>query len=150
MLTLMRTDSENKEFIQLVGLLDQELAERDGADHAFYDQFNKIRGIKYAIILQEDGMALGCGALKEFDLDSMEIKRMFVLPAKRGYGHASSILKALEVWASELKYKRIVLETGQRQHEAIGLYEKKGYQRIPNYGQYANIPNSLCFEKILQ
>lgn len=150
MLSILRTNSEHNEFIQLVEQLDRELAERDGADHAFYDQFNKIRGIKYSVVLLEEGMAQGCGALKEFDPDSMEIKRMFVLPARRGCGLASRILQELEEWACELNYKRTVLETGKRQHEAIRLYEKSGYNRIPNYGQYAEVANSLCFEKILR
>lgn len=150
MRTVLRTNSENTEFIRLVDLLDRELAERDGEDHAFYDQFNKIRGIKHAIVVVEDGIALGCGAIKEFDQDTMEIKRMFVLPHRRGSGIASGILKALEEWASELGYKMTVLETGQRQPEAISLYQKRGYHRIPNYGQYAEVDNSLCFEKELK
>jgi putative acetyltransferase len=56
----------------------------------------------------------------------------------------------LEAWAAELSYEKCVLETGKKQVEAIGLYQKNGYQKIPNYGQYIGVENSLCFEKKLE
>jgi len=149
MLKIIRTNSESLEFIELVKHLDKELAERDGDDHAFYDQFNKIDEIKHAIVLYKDHGPIGCGAIKEINADSVEIKRMFVLPKERGNRFAIQILTALEQWAVELSYSRCVLETGKKQPEAINLYKKNGYDRIPNYGQYAHIENSLCFEKIL-
>ena len=79
----------------------------------------------------------------------MEVKRMYTLPEYRGKGLAAMVLSDLEKWASELAYKRCVLETGKRQPEAIKLYEKNGYQVTPNYGQYIGIENSVCFEKPL-
>ena len=79
----------------------------------------------------------------------MEIKRMYVPENKRGNGIASAILKELEQWALALSYKKCLLETGKKQPEAIELYKKNGYKIIPNFGQYANIENSVCFEKIL-
>ncbi len=149
MIRILRTDSGNEQFIELVASLDAELAERDGRDHAFYDQFNKIYAIKYAIVLTDGLVNCGCGAIKEYDQGTMEVKRMYVVPEKRGQGLASAVLMELESWARELNYKRCILETGKRQPEAIRLYEYRGYERIPNYGQYANIDNSLCFEKWL-
>ncbi len=80
----------------------------------------------------------------------MEIKRMFTLPEARGIGIASLILAALESWAAELDFSKCILETGFKQPEAIALYEKNGYSRIENYGQYAGVENSLCFEKKLK
>ena len=74
---------------------------------------------------------------------------MYVPVPRRGQGIASTILKGLESWAHELKFSRCLLETGKRQPEAIALYEKNGYTKIPNFGQYENVENSLCFEKIL-
>ena len=74
---------------------------------------------------------------------------MFVLPEFRNKGLASMVLSALENWAKELGYQTCVLETGKKQPEAIALYEKAGYRQIPNYGQYAGIENSVCFEKKL-
>ncbi len=147
MVQLIRTDSENKDFIALVNLLDNEMAVRDGDEHSFYTQFNKIDEIKFVVIAYENENPIGCGAIKEFEPNTMEIKRMFVSHKDRGKGIASKILTELEDWASELAYKKCILETGKRQPEAIRLYEKNGYRLIPNYGQYAEVENSLCFEK---
>ena len=99
------------------------------------------------LVLYKDNLAVGCGAIKEFDDQAMEVKRMYVLPQYRGLGLATQLLNALEHWASELGYQKCVLETGKKQPEAIGLYQKNQYQIIPNYGQYAGIENSVCFEK---
>jgi GNAT superfamily N-acetyltransferase len=130
-------------------MLDADLAERDGRDHSFYAQFNKIDKIRYVVIAYLDGKALGCGALKQFGLGTMEIKRMYVPPPGRKLGIASSVLAELESWALELSCTKCVLETGKRQPEAIGLYRKNGYAQIPNFGQYAGMDNSICFEKDL-
>ena len=149
MLTLTKTDSTNSDFISLVRLLDQDLAIRDGEDHAFYAQFNKIASIKHVVVAYQDGVAAGCGAIKPFDEGVAEVKRMFVHPDFRRQGVAKAVLKALEAWAHELKYKTTILETGNKQPEAIALYRSNGYRQIPNYGQYAGVENSLCFEKVL-
>ena len=147
MLSLVRTDSSNPDFIALVKLLDEELAFLDGEDHAFYAQFNKTNLLKYAIVLYENEIPVSCGALKEFDSASVEVKRMYTLKSHRGKGLASKVLKELENWSKELGYTRCVLETGKRQPDAIALYQKSGYRVIPNYGQYAEVENSICFEK---
>ena len=147
MTTLIRTNSENPHFIELVRCLDADLAEKDGADHSFYAQYNTIAKIKHVIVAYEDGMAISCGAIKEHSADSMEVKRMFTLPAYRGKGIAGQVLAALETWAAEMNYKKCILETGKRQPDAIGLYRKSGYYPIPNYGQYIGVDNSVCFEK---
>ena len=149
MINTIRTNSENPGFIDLVKLLDAELAQRDGKDHAFYAQFNKIDLIKYVVIALEDERPVSCGAMKELGDGIIEIKRMYSSENARGKGIASKILSELEKWAKELGYHKCVLETGSRQTEAIALYQKNGYSRIPNYGQYAGIENSLCFEKKL-
>ncbi len=147
MIQLLRTDSSHPDFVQLVGRLDADLAERDGQDHPFYAQFNKINLIKYALVAYEDGRPAGCGAIKEYDPATMEVKRMYTLPTSRGRGVASRVLAELETWAQELNYRRCILETGKKQVEAVGLYHKSGYAVIPNYGQYAGVDNSICFEK---
>ncbi len=147
MIRLKRTDSQHPDFIALVKLLDAELAIRDGDDHAFYDQFNKIDRIKYVVVVYENNEAIACGAIKAFEPDAMEIKRMYTLPAHRGKGIAGAVLTELECWAVELSYEKCMLETGINQPEAIALYKKNGYRQIPNYGQYAGVETSLCFEK---
>ena len=147
MLNIVRTNSENPDFVRLVKLLDADLAKRDGEEHEFYSQFNKLSLIKHSIVLYENDQAIACGAMKEFDSKNMEVKRMYTIPEFRGKGIATQILIALESWATELSYSRCVLETGKRQPEAIALYKKNGYQEIQNYGQYFGIENSVCFEK---
>lgn len=149
MIICVRTNSDNNDFQKLVKELDADLAVRDGAEHAFYDQYNKIDTIKYALVAYDNTIPVGCGAIKEFASDSVEVKRMYVLPNRRGQGIASIILTALEQWAAELNYTKCVLETGKRQPEAIALYSKRGYIIIPNFGQYENVANSVCFEKLL-
>ena len=145
---LLRTNSENQDFIQLVKMLDEYLAFMDGDDHAFYHQFNKIDLLNHCVVLYEEENAVGCGALKGYDGDTAEIKRMFVIPEFRGKGYASAILNELEQWAKELQFKKVILETGTGQKEAIKLYTKT-YQQIENYGQYKDVETSICFSKEL-
>lgn len=147
MISIKRTHSGNKDFIALVKKLDIELAVLDGDEHSFYAQFNKIDAIKNAIIACVDNVPIACGAIKEYDEISMEIKRMYTLPEHRGKGIATEILHELEIWACELGYKKCVLETGIRQQDAIHLYLKNSYLPIPNFDQYENIASSRCFEK---
>jgi putative acetyltransferase len=150
MIKLMRTSSENADFEILVKFLDAELAIADGEEHLFYSQFNKLDKIRYVVVAFENEKAMGCGALKEYDSNTMEIKRMYVLSSVRRRGIAKGILTELEKWAFELSFGKCILETGKKQPEAIGLYKKNGYTLIPNYGQYEGIENSLCFEKLLK
>lgn len=147
--SIKRADSGDIDFRNLVSQLDHDLALRDGADHAFYSQFNKIGHIGHVVVLYEDHTPVACGAIKKFSEDTMEVKRMFVVPTRRGLGYAGSVLAELERWAQELSFSRTVLETPKRQPEAIALYMKHGYRRIPNYGQYQGVANSVCFEKLL-
>ena len=147
MIQVVKTDSSNKDFIALVTQLDKDLAIRDGDEHSFYAQYNTIAMIKYAVVLYDDEVPVACGAIKQFDNESVEVKRMFVPNDYRGKGYATLVLNALENWALELGYKNLVLETGLKQPEAIALYKKNGFSVIPNYGQYIGIENSVCFNK---
>ncbi|MBJ6118702.1 GNAT family N-acetyltransferase [Pontibacter sp. BT310] len=149
MLTLTRTTSDNPDFQSLVVLLDQDLEEKDGDDHAFYAQYNKVDAIKEVIIAYKDGVVAGCGAIKSYTETIVEVKRMFVHPDFRRQGIAKQILTALEDWAKELNYTATILETGMKQAEAIELYKNSGYTVIPNYGQYAGVENSVCMQKQL-
>jgi len=149
MAELIRTDSSDTDFQELVKLLDAELRIRDGEENAFYAQFNKIDALNHALVAYVNNKPVGCGAFKPFTDSSVEIKRMFVHSDYRGQGIAQQVLTELEKWAAELGNKNCVLETGQKQPEAIKLYLKSGYVRIPNYGQYANVENSVCMQKLL-
>ena len=149
MITLKRTNSEDIDFINLVVLLNQDLKIRDGEDHDFYNQFNGIDTIKHAIVFYEGEVAIGCGAFREKEKDTAEIKRMFVHPDYRKRGIASAVLKELEIWAAEVEYKYTILETGVNQPEAIALYQKQEYSIIPNYPPYDVMDNSVCMKKTL-
>jgi GNAT superfamily N-acetyltransferase len=130
-------------------LLDKELQIRDGEDHTFYAQYNKIDKLKNVVIAYYSDAAVGCGAIKEYDISTIEIKRMYVKDEYRSKGIATKILIELELWAGELGYNKCILETGLKQPEAIRLYTKNNYKVIPNYGQYAGVVNSVCMEKVL-
>ena len=149
LLKIIRTDFENPDFAALVKLLDAELAERDGSEHAFYSRFNKIDALKQAIVAYVGELPIACGAIKQLEPGVMEVKRMYTKPEYRGKGIAAKILAELEKWASELSCSKCRLETGKRQPEAIALYTKNAYHVIPNYGQYLDVENSVCFEKNL-
>jgi GNAT superfamily N-acetyltransferase len=150
MLHLKRTDSTDPDFTSLVAFLDADLRIRDGAEHAFYAQFNKVHAIRHVVVAYQEGQPVGCGAIKPYEAPgTVEVKRMWVDPAQRGHGIATTVLTALEDWARELGFARCILETGIKQPEAIALYHKTGYARMPNYGQYLNVENSVCFEKAL-
>ena len=147
MIKIIRTNSENEDFRELVKLLDKELAERDGDAHPFYAQYNKIDKIKYAVVAYLDNIPVGCGAIKGYSEKTVEVKRMYVLTANRSQGIGAIVLGELEKWAEELNFSELILETGKAQPEAIRLYTKSGYTIIPNYGQYEGIDNSVCMKK---
>lgn len=149
MINTRRTNSSHTDFVALVQKLDAELAARDGTEHSFYDQFNKIGDLRYAVVAYKYGKPISCGAIKEQAPGMMEVKRMYTAPEHRGKGVAALVLNELEKWAQELGCHTCVLETGRRQPEAIRLYEKSGYAYIPNYGPYVGVANSVCFEKRL-
>ena len=144
-----RTDANDPAFRELVVALDMDLAIRDGNEHAFFAQFNKLHDIKHVVVVMDGDRPVGCGAFKPFRDGAVEVKRMYVPPTHRQKGIASLVLGELERWAHELGYQRCVLETGTKQPEAIALYSKRGYQAIPNYGQYVGVESSVCFEKKL-
>ena len=144
-----RSTSEDAHFRHLVSLLDMDLKIRDGEEHGFYAQFNKIDTIRNVVVSYSGDIPVGCGAFKEYAPGIVEIKRMYVLPEYRGKGIASGTLKELEQWAKELNNNACILETGKMQPEAIGLYVKSGYIIIPNYGQYEHVTNSVCMKKMI-
>ncbi|MFK7952300.1 MAG: GNAT family N-acetyltransferase [Ekhidna sp.] len=146
---LVRITEPNQDFEKLVEELDKYLEVTDEDEHNFYDQFNSIEALNTIVIAYTDNRAVGCGAFKEYDATSVEIKRMFVSPSERGTGLARLILKELEHWAKESGYEKCKLETGKRQKEAVKFYQKCQYKIIPLYDQYIGMENSLCFEKQL-
>jgi len=149
-LKLERTTSQNADFSKLIVQLDANLASRNGDMQEYFNQFNKVDNIKHVIIAYVNDIAVGCGAIKQFDAESVEVKRMFVSEEFRGRGISRKILNELENWAKELGYASAVLETSNVQIEAVGLYTKSDYAITENYGPYAGIETSICFKKELE
>jgi putative acetyltransferase len=148
-ISIIRTQSSNYDFRDLVSQLDKDLYIRYQSIQEVYDEHNKIESIDTVIIAYANGQPIGCGCFREFDSNTVEIKRMFVKSDYRGLGISKLILIDLENWAKDLGFSKAILETGIKQPEAIGLYEKTGYLLVANYGQYKNIRTSVCFEKTL-
>lgn len=117
---------------------------------------DEVRGPRGAFLvawLSVDGgdeVAAGCGAIRPspFD-DAAEVKRMYVRPEARGRGVARLLLAALEERAEQLGYRRVVLETGVEQPEAMALYESAGYTPVEPFGAYRASPLSRCYERRL-
>ena len=107
-------------------------------------EFNPGRGI--FILAHAGEEAIGCGAIRMLGSDA-EIKRMYVAPAARGKGVARAILHALEAEATRLGASRLILETGNKQVEALSLYRREGFEEIPRYEPYVDAQHSVCMAK---
>lgn len=147
--TIKRTNSDNPDFRTLINELDADLRLRNGDMMDIYDKHNVIEKIDTVVIAYLNNQPAGCGCFKPFDTEAVEVKRMFVRPTARGNGISKLVLTELETWARELGFKCTVLETGAKQVEALSLYPKAGYVSIPKYGPYVDLPDSICFKKIL-
>lgn len=101
------------------------------------------------IIAYKDRAPVGCAALRPLDDIKCELKRMFVIEKERGKGYSNALCDEIEKIASKKGFREILIETGYDQPEAIGLYKKKGYKRIPKFGEYIDDPTSICFAKKL-
>jgi GNAT superfamily N-acetyltransferase len=136
---------------RMIGELDAELTSRYPPEQNFLDlpAADVSDGHVVFLIVRLDGVAVGCGALRRLSRTSAEIKRMYVSPAARGRGLARRLLAELEARALELGCATLVLETGDGQTEALGLYESAGYSPMPCFGAYAGSPSSVCFKKEL-
>jgi putative acetyltransferase len=146
---VLRTNSDNQDFKDLVTQLDHMLAIINGNDHDFYSKYNKLTSIKNVIILYDENEAIACGSIKNFDKSTCEIKRMFTIPSHRRQGLAGKVVDELELWAADLGYTCLVLETSVKLESAVQLYHKKGYIRTPNYGQYKDATDSICYIKFI-
>lgn len=98
-------------------------------------------------LLRSDGIPAGCGGIKLFSTAYGELKRMYVRPRFRGHGFAKLMLDHLAGYARAHGIGLLRLETGVYQREAIGLYERMGFYRIPPFGAYREDPLSLCYER---
>jgi GNAT superfamily N-acetyltransferase len=146
---LLKTDSQNADFIKLIKLLDYDLEARYGEIQKQYKKHNMIDYINDVVLIYKDKIPVACGAFKEHDSVSVELKRIFVIKERRQKGLAKLIISQLEELARNKGYKYALLETGIKQHEAINLYKKYEYSIIPNYEPYIGNINSICMKKVL-
>jgi len=146
----IRTTSENADFRKLIIALDEDLYQRNGEAQLQYRQYNQVDLIDHVVVIYFEGKPVGCGCYKRFDDQTVEMKRMFVVPEMRGRQLAARMLQELEAWAIEEGNTAAVLETGHRQVEAVRLYTIAEYSLTENYGQYVGMEESICYRKELK
>lgn len=148
MLAYVRSSVSNPDFQHLVEALDKELWQRYPDIEHQYAPFNSVGDEARVLVVYEEIGPVGCGCFRPMkEPATVEIKRMYVVPSFRNRGIGKEILVHLESWAKEQGFTTAKLETARRQPEAISAYQQSGYKEIPNYGPYANLPESICMEK---
>ena len=147
----IRTDGINKDFIENCRLLDMDLDRRVGKKikRDKYTKFNQLDEINEAIVVYEGNRVIGGGGIRRYTDEIVELKRVFIHTEYQGQGIGTKLVSLLIEWAIELGYKRMILETGELLAESCAVYRKLGFQVIPNYGPYVNMPESLCMGKDL-
>lgn len=143
------TNGNNQDFIRLCQLLDESLNELVGGEdqRKEYNQYNKLDHIHDVILICENDTPVACGAFKYYEEGVAEVKRVFVRKEFRGQGISKLLMQQIEEKAREQGFDSLILETGKPLTAAIGLYSSLGYQVIDNYGQYKNLPMSVCMLK---
>lgn len=149
-LKVVKTTSENPDFLSLIKMFDKYLWERYPELKANYWGNNIIELNRNVVVFYLDEKPVACGCFKKYDKKTIEIKRMFVSPEVRGLGLAQRVLQELELWAQELDFSVSVLETLYKQQEAISLYQKVGYTIVDNYGPYVGLDKSVCMKKEIE
>jgi len=149
---IRREQLDSPSATRLVAALNDELTARypePGVRHIRLDP-DEVGGDRGGFFVAYRGdQAVGCGAVRLLEDGSAEIKRMYVMPEERGTGVGKAILAVIEGEARRLGALRLVLETGTRQPEAIGLYRRAGFVEIPAFGEYRITPLNQCFGKSL-
>ena len=150
-IVFLRCDGNNKDFMENCRLLDEDLDLRVGKiiKRDKYAQYNLIDKVSEAIVVYRGNNPIGGGSLRSYDENTIELKRVFVIPNEQGKGIGTELVSRLIEWAKELGYKKIILETGELLAESCHVYSKLGFKKIPNYGAYVDMPESLCMGKEL-
>lgn len=147
----VRTNGENADFIENCRLLDLDLDRRVGRQikREKYQKFNQLDEIKEAIVVYDEDKPIGGGAIRKYDDETVELKRVFVHNEYQGQGIGSRLVSLLIEWAAQLGYRRMILETGELLSESCAVYKKLGFKVIPNYGPYVDMPESLCMGRAI-
>ena len=149
--TFVKIDGENPAFVELCEKLDITLGNVVGAEKQKkqYDKYNQRDSIHDVIVIFHGKEPVGCGAYKLYDEETVELKRIYVDESVRGLGLAKELVRRLEADARIAGFRYAVLETGYKLTSAVELYTKMGYKKIPNYGPYVGMQESLCMSKKL-
>ncbi len=145
------TNGENPDFIGLCHDLDDFLNELVGGEknRAEYIPYNKLDDIHDVIVAYDEDIPVGSAGFKKYDDECAEVKRVFIKREYRGKGISKKLMELLEERAKNKGYKYLILESGEPLVAAMSLYRKIGYKVIPNYGQYKDMPDSVCMKKEL-
>ena len=145
------TNGENPDFIGLCHDLDDFLNELVGGEkkRAEYIPYNKLDDIHDVIVAYDEDTPVGSAGFKKYDDECAEVKRVFIKREYRGKGISKKLMELLEERAKNKGYKYLILESGEPLAAAMSLYRKIGYKVIPNYGQYKDMPDSVCMKKEL-
>lgn len=148
-MNLIYTNGENKDFIMLCQMLDESIDEIVGGNirRDKYAQYNRLDHIHDVFVAYDNNNPVACASYKFYEDGVAEVKRVFVRKDYRGRGLSKLLMEQLENKAKEQGYHSLILETGKPLKEAMGLYTKIGYQITDNYGQYQNMPLSVCMRK---
>lgn len=149
---IVYTDGNNKDFIELCRMLDDNLDEIVGGEkqRKQYVQYNTLEDINDVVLLYNDKTAVGCASFKSYDDGIAEVKRVFVRKEYRGKGISKQLMSCLEEQAKNKGFLILILETGAPLVEAMGLYSNIGYKIIENYGQYKCMKESICMQKTIE
>lgn len=145
------TNGGNSDFIELCHSLDNFLNELVGGEEnrAEYIPYNQLDDIHDVIVAYDDDIPVGIVSFKKYNDECAEVKRVFIKQEYRGRGISNKLMELLEKVAREKGYQYLILESGEPLVAAMALYRKKGYKVIPNYGQYKDMPDSICMKKKL-
>lgn len=145
------TNGGNSDFIELCHSLDNFLNELVGGEEnrSEYIPYNQLDDIHDVIVAYDNDIPVGIASFKKYDDECAEVKRVFIKQEYRGRGTSNKLMELLEKVAREKGYHYLILESGEPLVAAMALYRKMGYKVIPNYGQYKDMPDSICMKKKL-
>lgn len=144
------TEGSNDDFIRLVRLLDEESLAMVGDDNLPHKQFKQAKDDNTTVVVVYDGMTpVACGSFKNYNEDTVEMKRVFVRKVYRNKGLATKVMHNLEKLALAQGHAYAILETGGNIQATVDLYKHLHYDMIHNYGEYEKDMNCICMKKKL-
>lgn len=144
-------DGCNNDFISLCHELDDFLNALVGGEEnrSEYVPYNTLEDIQDVVLMYDGREAVGGAGFKKYDDECAEVKRVFIKQSYRGKGLSKQLMEMLEKRAAQKGFHYFILESGEPLAAAMGLYRKIGYEVIPNYGPYKDMPDSVCMKKKL-